>query len=464
MIINFEKKINKHKKYYIATCTVIFLFFYVWLLKHNSTDIIIQKFISYLCFCSVFYYGFITEKDIFSPFTLFSVFYFCLLIYSSNVSSFFLPEISNRSFLLILVGSSSFLLGMISLKLVLKKFRSKRLIVANKRNIRSYNIKYSYWLLLFFGLIPTILSIATKGMPIMMVQGLSGSDIEEIRLQFPMPIISMFSCLTNVALITVMKTRKKISIIIVLLLVLLSPCIIFAKLDIVMTLFFAYCGSVKYKLISKNSSKIIFAIVVILLFFGLSQSFRYARGGEADVLYKFEKNYINDGSSYYSENMRDFYLMYMYVATPFSNLDYIFENIINFKNGRLTFWSLTSISQIKRLYDIQPIQKPFRAHPFNTHTFLADFYMDYGVLGILFLPFILGIFVYFFYSRTFFTDNPLIISIYLYWGLATLMMFFSNHFTSVGYPIHYLIVIESYKKASQLMRTIKKSIFISKYA
>ena len=62
------------------------------------------------------------------------------------------------------------------------------------------------------------------------------------------------------------------------------------------------------------------------------------------------------------------------------------------------------------------------------------------------------------------SNDPLIISIYLYWGLATMMTFFSNHFTSVGYPISYFIVIEVYRKISKLLnpifiQTVKKNLF-----
>jgi len=297
-----------------------------------------------------------------------------------------------------------------------------------------------------------------KGVPAITVEGLSANEIQEIRASFFIPVFSMLSCLTNVALITVMRTQRKKQIVLVLFIVIISSSMNFAKLDLVFTMFFASYGIIKYRLVSSFSSKILLLISAIIIFFMLSQTYRYARGGEEGQLYTFEKNYIDYGSKYYSENMRDIYLTYMYMVTPFSNLDYILENFNKFTNGKMTFWSLISISQIKRIYGLKPIIKPIRVWPFNTHTFLADFYMDFGILGVSILPFFLGIIVYFFYSRTFVSNDPLIISTYLYWGLATLMMFFSNHFTSVGYPLHYLIVIEIYRKMSKFL----KPIFINK--
>jgi oligosaccharide repeat unit polymerase len=450
----YINRINPIKRYYIIICIVVFIFLSNWVLRDLTVNTLFPKLIIYLLFCSSLYVGLIIEKDWFSPFSIFSLFFFCLFIYNSEVCPYFLPPLSLRSIALILLGSSSFILGMVAFKNLRIKLRSNKNFKYQEQSKQFYSPKYSYWILLVVGLTPTIISTAIKGVPAITVEGLSGNEIQEVRASFFIPILSMLSCLTNVALITVMSTKRKKQIIFVLIIVLISSSMIFAKLDLMFTIFFASYGVIKYKLVTRKTSSLILIIGTVLIFFGLSQSYRYARGGEAGKLYTFEKNYISYGSKYYSENLRDIYLTYMYMVTPFSNLDYIFENFKNYTNGKMSFWSLISISQIKRIYGLKPLLKPIRVWPFNTHTFLADFYMDFGILGVLLMPFILGVSVYYFYSRTFLSNDPLIISIYLYWGLATLMMFFSNHFTSVGYPLHYLIVIEMYRKTSNLLEPI----------
>lgn len=464
--MNFEyiNRINPNQRYFFFISTAVFMMLSNWVFSDFNANIIFQKCIFYLLLCSLLYIGLIIEKDWFSPFSIFSLFFFCLFIYSSEVCPYFLPQISTRSIILILLGSSSFILGMVAFKKYRIKIRSNKNFKDQKQIRTSYSPKYSYWILLMVGLTPTVISAAIKGVPAMTVEGLSGNEIQEVRTSFFIPVFSMLSCLTNVALITVMSTQKKKQIIYVLIIVLISSSMVFAKLDLVFTMFFAAYGVIKYKLVPSKTSKLMLIIGAVVIFLMLSQSYRYARGGDAEKLYTFENNYISYGSKYYSENLRDIYLTYMYMVTPFSNLDYIFENFKNYTNGKMTFWSLISISQIKRIYGLKPILKPIRVWPFNTHTFLADFYMDFGILGVSILPFFLGIFVYYFYSRTLISNDPLVISIYLYWGLATLMMFFSNHFTSVGYPLHYLIVIEIYRKVSKILKPIfsKKTLLLKK--
>ena len=202
-------KINTQKKYFTIICMVIMVVLFNWILKDFSANILIHKLLIYLLFCFSLYIGLVVEKDWFSPFSLFSLFYFSLFIYNSNVSPHLLPKISDRSIFLILIGSSSFIFGLIAFKNLRRKLRSNKGFHEKKINTESYQPAYSYWILLLFGLTPTIISLASKGIPAMMVGGLSSKEIQDIRISFPIPILSMFTCLTNAALITAMSTRKK---------------------------------------------------------------------------------------------------------------------------------------------------------------------------------------------------------------------------------------------------------------
>lgn len=423
-------------------------------------DAYLTKTIIYCIFGLTLYIGIIVDSDWFSPYTLFASFYACLLIYSSEISNYFLPPISDRSMVLILLGSISFMGGMGAYS----KFKiSKRLRIPtySESNACDSLHTYSHWYLLLIGLLPTIFSIATKGLPVLALGSLSQIEIQELRSTYYAPIITTLTCLVNAAILVAMRSRNKVDIFIVTLIAIGASTIIFAKSSLVITLFFITYGLYHYKLTLKTRYKLVFVVLSITCFFLLAQSYWYARGSVAGDLFSFETEYISQNRSTYFEEKRGIYTTYMYLTTPLSNLDYLMENFDHQTNGKMTLWSIISLTQIKRVFDIKQEFKPIRAHPFNTHSFLADFYMDFGIVGCIIMPFILGIFVYFFYIRALKSQDPIIISIYLYWGYATFMMFFSNHFTSVGYPLTYLIVLEGYRFIS---KSFKSKINISKFS
>ena len=114
-------------------------------------------------------------------------------------------------------------------------------------------------------------------------------------------------------------------------------------------------------------------------------------------------------------------------------------------DGMLTFWSVISLLQLNRVYSINQVEKPVRMFPYNTHTFLADFYLDFGTVGLVIFSIFLGMIVYSVYLRSVRSNDCIKDAEYLYFGFATFMMFFSNHFSSVGYPLRIFIVFELYR-------------------
>ena len=76
----------------------------------------------------------------------------------------------------------------------------------------------------------------------------------------------------------------------------------------------------------------------------------------------------------------------------------------------------------------------------NTHTYITDFYIDFGYVGAIIASFILGCLIFFFYKKYGMSNDPLLIGFYVLIAYATFMMFFSNHFVN-GYLLNYFITL-----------------------
>ena len=186
---------------------------------------------------------------------------------------------------------------------------------------------------------------------------------------------------------------------------------------------------------------ITFALIIISTFLLFSMA---RQGTFATQLYKpsYEYFYENNRNAALPTLLQPFFPSYMYMTTPLSNFAYLVEINNEQTNGAMTLWPIISTFQLKRLYDFEEIAKQFRLWPYNTHTFLADFFLDFGTVGLVFLPIILGLLVYFMYVRSLRSIDVLVHAEYMYFSYAVLMMFFSNHFTSIAYPLRIVLVFE----------------------
>ena len=90
----------------------------------------------------------------------------------------------------------------------------------------------------------------------------------------------------------------------------------------------------------------------------------------------------------------------------------------------------------------------------NTHSFITDFYLDFGYFGAMLASFILGCIIFYCYRKYGLSSDALLVSFYVLISYATLMLFFSNHFI-IGYLLNYYITFGGYyllmrKKSPQL--------------
>ena len=111
--------------------------------------------------------------------------------------------------------------------------------------------------------------------------------------------------------------------------------------------------------------------------------------------------------------------------------------------------ALASVFQVDHLFDFPAREVRFSA--FNTHAYLSDFYLDFGVVGAIVMPFFLGCLVKWSYVASEKSNDVMVISIWICFAFGTLNLFFSNHFTGVGYPVVAVVLFSSYRWFRQLL-------------
>lgn len=147
------------------------------------------------------------------------------------------------------------------------------------------------------------------------------------------------------------------------------------------------------------------------------------------------------------------FMPYMYLTTPWTNLEYIVET----QNTRTSgLWAIKPIlgyigldENLKHKYELTPYST------FNTFTFIAVLFKDFGFWGSVILSIFLGYFVKKIYSRYTISKSPFDITSYILVALATAEMFFSNHFFMQSYPFTCLIIMELWKSLINLLRISK---------
>ena len=165
--------------------------------------------------------------------------------------------------------------------------------------------------------------------------------------------------------------------------------------------------------------------------------FMYNNNIRHDATSKKKMSYVESSSSnlWGKTNLfQNLFLDYVYYVQPWSNLNYNIER--NNNEGSIGGNSLAQFG--KKIGIDTNARKKIQPFFFNTHTFLTDYYLDFGIVVAVFVAFLLGILIYTCYVRFGLSDDPLLLSFYILVAYATIMMFFSNHFNN-GYLLNYFI-------------------------
>ena len=133
------------------------------------------------------------------------------------------------------------------------------------------------------------------------------------------------------------------------------------------------------------------------------------------------------------------FLPYMYLTTPWTNLQYVTESQDSRTYGLWVIKPFVNYFQLDESFEREYTITPYSN--FNTFTFISVGFKDFGFWFSTLSSLMLGFFVKKVYVRYLVSFSPFDTATYAIFALATVQMFFSNHFFMVSYPFTMLIVM-----------------------
>jgi oligosaccharide repeat unit polymerase len=358
------------------------------------------------------------ESFLLNPFNLFSFTALSLLLYF-NVGSLYMLELTHETYLLALINMLAFLFA-----------------VSRSVNIRKIEYRIdssSFSDLVVHSFILYMLSLSANFIPF----------LSSVLWIFWIP-----------AIVFALKSRKFIMYILVALAI---ASILFgetSKLSVLFIIFTVLITLEKYFFTTyRQKFKLIISLFIGIFFMVYSFSFANKEAGRNDA---------DENVGYYSGQGVDWsstatlFMPYMYFTTPWSNLQYVSET-----QGEKTWglWAVKPILGYLQLEDAFKKEYELVAYSsFNTFTFIACGYKDFGFWGSIFSSLFIGYFVKKIYSRYKHSQSPFDVAIYVCSALALAEMFFSNHFFMQGYPFTVIIIVWIYKFFVNLLKS-KSEVF-----
>lgn len=153
----------------------------------------------------------------------------------------------------------------------------------------------------------------------------------------------------------------------------------------------------------------------------------------------------DEGFRYYESRVEwnyntAYFMPYMYMTTPWANLQNVIETQDNRSYG---YWLTKPI--LGPIFGDEFLKKeyvPISYSSFNTFSFIGLQFKDFGYWGSLIISLFLGFFIKKVYSLYVASSLPYDAASYVFTAQATFELFFSNHFFGQSYP--FMIVIEMY--------------------
>ena len=203
--------------------------------------------------------------------------------------------------------------------------------------------------------------------------------------------------------------KQFIDIFIILLIVMMSIFINFSRGDLMI-----YITSFSFLYTRYNTLNIRKTLVIASVLFGIIIGFAFLRVDEDSMLMTMTANPI------YS-------IFYSYIATCYANLnDLISSNIGLHPAGNMTFAPLWTILGIRDEMFINVVAFE-QLDMFNARTYLYPFYHDYGLIGCIIFPLLMGSVYSFLYTRACVRGNYWVLPVAFYMKAFT-VPFFGNYF------------------------------------
>lgn len=355
------------------------------------------------------------DRNIFSPFYLFSLVPLSAALYDYRFVPYYLSPLTNETYSLIIYNVLAFLLG-------LSMFRFRSASSFRDEPLDVGGLKKWTWILLTIGLVPTLYVLAAA--PALV---LSGRVLEAAVYAQNVPYSWVFGLFKYFAVAMALKTEHKGTIITTISACIISLVLSFNKtqfLFFMMTLFVAV-----YKYYTRTAAqRRVFRSVAIIGFSLLI----YSVVAYDDARQDFDStaNLIKVGASQVlNETLM---LPYMYFVSAWNNLQFVMETQPEHTLGAWTIRPiLVLVGQSHLLADAYTLTP---ASSFNTFSFLTIHWKEYGFIGSGIMTFFLALYVSWLFQCFKASNSPVMVAIYGINSVATVEMFFSNHFFGLVYP------------------------------
>lgn len=413
---------NKILKFVFAS--ILCLFAVQILTPINSNAMLVWRWIACAIFIWCIYKG-LQEPKYINPYILFSVTLFSLLVYSEKVSSYFLVELDSRTWLLVMINVIAFLM---SFTLFYKhSFTIGSCILLRPRSFLPYENEKDYRFLgiglFLIGKIPEISTLI--GISIPFAHFISMCQFLGLAMTYKSGSKKMTYVLSGIYLALALLTT-------------------FNKTNLLFLLFCLFiCMESGFDTKRQELKIIVIGAIAMLLMvfvaFPLKDFLAY--GGKLSS-YTISDAYTT--SAYFADRINWngnnlLMLPYMYLSTNWTNLQYVISNTSEHTMGLWLFRPLLSYLQMTDGIQAYSGLVPYRP-AFNTYSFIAVEYVDFGMIGSIIPTICLGIYVAYIYKRYTSYPDSFNCACYALVSCAVLEMFFSNHFFNQSYPFTILIV------------------------
>ena len=244
-------------------------------------------------------------------------------------------------------------------------------------------------------------------------------------MQRPFFIASILQLCSVPSLICAMKSKKR-PLVLFLLLLFIGTSIGFLSKSAVLTYIFAVIiGFEKYFIKTEKQKKnvaVLAAVGIVLMVF----SFTFANKDRESRSSQDTLDYYATYSDVEWSSPNALFMPYMYLTTPWANLQYLMESQNERTYGLWLFKPLLGYLQLDDKFRSEYKMQAYST--FNTLTFISTNFKDFGYWLSIISSIFLGFFVKKVYSRYRKSRSALDVACYVYVGLAVLEMFFSNEF------------------------------------
>ena len=222
-----------------------------------------------------------------------------------------------------------------------------------------------------------------------------------------------------------------------------------SKLGLLMNVLTIIISYIKYFNWRRHKERLIFlggagALLMFLSFSVIGIKGRERNRDQVNVVSQYERS-----GGFEWNYATALFLPYMYLETPWSNVEYVMETQDTRTYG---LWMAKPILGYIGLKDRFGKEYELDAKSsFNTFTFITVGFKDFGLWLSVIPTLFLGFFVKKVYSRYLISRSPYDVACWATVAVATFQMYFSNHFYMQSYPFTCFIVLEMYKRIAMAM-------------